>query len=362
MYLKNFNRKFCFILLAVIILGILSGCVETKSGSSSSSDSGDESNTENKVTLTLAHQWAAPNDDTDGDYRSLLAKRFAEEVNEASNGEIEIEVYPANSLISPSEQFTSLQRGSVDMAIWAPFYDAGKVPEFSISLLPGIIQNYEQAWQWDNEEVGKEYDNLLEDNGVKKLVSAWGIFAVATKGDKAVINPEDVDGLLMRGAGKDSEKLLESLGAGIASMASSEIYSALQTNIIDGTLTSFDSFMSYRLFEVLDHFNYTGENAFLFSSNPLVVSTETWENKLNEQQREIIEQVSNDLQGWVKETASASNEVVANTFEDNGVEVHVMTEEESAKWFEASQPIVEDFASISERANRLVELARELHE
>src|SRR5699024_2698016 len=117
----------------------------------------------------------------------------------------------------------------------------------------------------------------------------------------------DVNGLTMRGAGREPEELLESLGSGITSMASSELYSALQTNVIDGTLTSFDSFLSYSLYEVLDHFNYTGENGFLYSSNPLVVSMDTWENKLTEEQQEIFEEISQDLQGWVRELAEEAN-------------------------------------------------------
>ncbi|MBY7142567.1 TRAP transporter substrate-binding protein DctP [Virgibacillus sp. NKC19-3] len=352
-------NKFIGTFVILFSFAFLSGCIETNVDTSANDDSARHPDAE--VSLNLAHQWASPTDG-DGDYRSLLAERFAEEVFEKTNGEVDIQVYPANSLVSPTDQFSSLQSGSIDMAIYPPFYDLGKVNEFSIGLMPGLIQTYDQAWEWDNAEIGKAYDHLLEKNGLKKLVSAWGIMGIGTKGDNSVIHPENVNGLVMRGAGREPEEFMEELGAGITSMDSSELYSALQTNVINGTLTSFDSFLSYSLYEVLDHFNYTGENGFLYASNPLVISVDTWENKLNEEQQKALEEVSQDLQGWVRESAEEANQEVVDIFNDNGVEVHVMSEEEAELWFDASQKIVDEFANSSEEAAQLVELAREIHE
>ncbi|WP_053362817.1 TRAP transporter substrate-binding protein DctP [Bacillus sp. FJAT-27251] len=346
------------IYLIVLLTVILAGC--GSKGSNTVQGENTNGSEEKSVTLKLAHQWAAPQGEK-GDYRSLLAERFAKEVEKASGGSLKIQVYPANSLVKAGEQFDTLKSGAIDLAIWAPFYDAGKVPEFSITLLPGIIQSYDQAWQWKDEEVGTVLNGLLEENGVRNLVWGWGTMAIASK-NKEIILPEDVKGLKFRGAGKDTELMLSEQGAGITSMASSEIYSALQTNTIDATLTSLDSFLSYRIFEVVKYFNYTGDNAFLYSANPLVISNNSWENKLSDGQRKILEEVSQDLQGWVKEAAIESNRETAQIFRDNGVKVHEMTPEESQKWFEAAQPVVEEFASLSEKAKELVNAARKLHQ
>jgi TRAP-type C4-dicarboxylate transport system substrate-binding protein len=360
--MREFLSSRMSLIFAIFFL-FLAGCgaAETTNETKEVKNNGASEESESQpVTLKLAHQWAKPVDGK-GDYRSVLAEKFAEEVKKQSNGSITIEVFPSNSLVKPDEQFTALNRGSIDMAIWAPFYAAGKVPEFSITLMPGIIQSYRQAWEWQDAEVGQKLNSLLETNGVRNLVWAWGTMAIGSTGDNKIIYPGDVKGLTFRGAGKDSEKLLEAQGAGITSMPSSEIYSAIQTNILDGTLTSLDSFMSYRLFEVVDHFNYTGENAFMYSMNPLVIGNQAWENKLSKEQQEIITNAAASLQGWVKDAAEASQEDAAKVFRENGVEVHDMTAEESKKWFEAAQPVVEDFAAISETADQLIEAAKKLH-
>ena len=62
-------------------------------------------------------------------------------------------------------------------------------------------------------------------------------------------HPDDVKGLQMRAAGKSFNQLLAGAGASIASMASSEIYNAMQTGVLDGANTSSSSFVSYRIYE-----------------------------------------------------------------------------------------------------------------
>jgi TRAP-type C4-dicarboxylate transport system substrate-binding protein len=356
--------KLVILMLVLSLVGLsLVGCgaAGDKTASSSgneTSKSSEKSSGSEPVTLKLAHQWAAPTGDK-GDYRSLLAVKFAEEVEKRSNGSIKVEVYPANSLTGPKQQFDALNKGSLDMAVWAPFYAAGKVPEFSISLMPGIIKSSDQAWKWKDAEVGKEVESLLEENGSKILIWTWAPTTFATVGDKKIIDPKDIAGLKFRGAGKDSEKMFENLGAGIVSMPSSEIYSALQTKVLDGTLTSYDSFMSYRLYEVVDHFYYPGNNApIMYAMMPLVISKKTWDNRLSDEQKNMIQQVSDELQDWV--VNQGGNEEVAQVFRDHGVDVYEITQEQAEAWYEAAQPTVDAFAASSDRAKRLIEAARSL--
>ncbi|ARF17799.1 hypothetical protein CSV61_15975 [Sporosarcina sp. P3] len=353
------KKSVAFLLTLIVISSLaLSACSKSSSNSASTEDDSDK-----PVKLKLAHQFASVTDG-EGDYRSLLADRFAKEVEERSNGSIQIEVYPADSLMKGKEHYSALQKGSLDMAVYLPFYDAGKVNEFSISLMPGIIKNSAEAWKWPGSKIGDEVEGLLDNNGIKMLVWTWAPTTLATKGKKenVVKEPSDLKGLKLRGAGNDSEQMFEDLGAGIASMASSELYSALQTGVLDGTLTSYSSFMSYRLFEVVDNFLYPDDNAIMYALMPLVISSDVYDNKLNEEQKAIVDEVSAELQEWVIEAVEEDNSQVVQTFKDNGVNVYEISPEESKKWFEAAQPTVEKFAESSEEANRLIKAARELNE
>jgi len=67
--------------------------------------------------------------------------------------------------------------------------------------------------------------------------------------DKCITAPADVKGLQIRAAGKASTQLPSGAGASFASMASSEIYSAMQTGVLTAANTSSSSFVSYRIYE-----------------------------------------------------------------------------------------------------------------
>jgi TRAP-type C4-dicarboxylate transport system substrate-binding protein len=77
---------------ALLIVGLLTGCGLAESGGG-----------DGAVTLRLSHQWPGPNEG-EGDFRAVLAQRFAEQVKERTNGDVTIKIYPNNSLIEDPEQ------------------------------------------------------------------------------------------------------------------------------------------------------------------------------------------------------------------------------------------------------------------
>lgn len=351
---KSIVTLVMLLVLSVVLVGC--GSAGNQSSTATTTEGGTQQNNTQPIVLKLAHQWAAPVGD-EGDYRSLLAAKFAEEVEKRTNGSVKIDVYPANALLKESQQYDAMLKGSLDLAVWAPFYDAGKVNEFSISLMPGIFNSFDSAWKWLDSEIGAEVEQLLEDNGIKMLVWTWAPLTIANVGDKPIMNPEDVKGLRFRGAGKAFEKMFEALGAGIVSLPSSELYTAMQTNVLDVVLSSYSSFMSYNLYEVVDHFLYPGENALSYAMMPLVMSKQTWDNVLNDEQRKVIEEVAAELQEWVKEANAQDNEKVVQVFRDHGVNVYEITPEQRQAWTDAAQVAIESFASSSEQAKRLIDAA-----
>jgi hypothetical protein len=94
---------------------------------------------------------------------------------------------------------------------------------------------------------------ICEDKGMKILTWLWYGGGIGSRG-KVVALPQDAKGLKFRAAGKFFEHLLNTQGASITSMASSEIYMALQTKVLDACMTSAESFVSYRLYEQLEYF------------------------------------------------------------------------------------------------------------
>ena len=76
----------------------------------------------------------------------------------------------------------------------------------------------------------------------------------------------------MRAAGKAFEQMLAGAGASIASMASSEIYNAMQTGVLDAANTSSSSFDSYRIYEQVACYTPAGDVALWFMYQPLLMN------------------------------------------------------------------------------------------
>jgi hypothetical protein len=81
--------------------------------------------------------------------------------------------------------------------------------------------------------------------------------------------------------------MLAEAGASIASMASSEIYSAMQSKVLDAANTSSSSFVSYRIYEQVSCYTPAGDNALWFMYQPLLVNKTTFEDLTVAQQEAL---------------------------------------------------------------------------
>ena len=332
---------------AVLVAALAVGC-----GAAGGGDSG-------QVTLRLTHQWPKATAEK-GDFRAVLAERFKEQVEQETDGQVQIEISPAESLVPADEQFDSITQGATDMSVFPLDYAAGNVPAFSITLMPAMVSDHAQAQNYQDAEIGREIESLTEENGIKILTWIWNAGAVGVRKGEPITSPDDVQGgTTTRAAGVQVEAMLESIGLGISSMPSSEIYNGMQTGTLDSAITSASSFSSYRLYEQVDSYTATTENTFWFMFEPLIIGTRQFE-ELSPEQQDVVEKAGRDLQEYAY-TASEEDDVrVEREFEENGVRVVTMNDADFEDWQRVSEPIWEDFAGEVEGGQRLVDLAREV--
>lgn len=373
------SKKLLFTLLLLLLMAIIVACsgggststdsqdkeadnqTEESSEEASEEDEGDgQASGDAQIVLRLSHQWPAATVD-EGDFRSVLAERFGAEIEKRTNGEIVIQQYPAQSLVKAQEQYDALIRGAIDMSVYPLDYAGGKIPQFGITLMPALVKNHDQAIAWETSEIGEMIDKIAYDNGLKILVWVWNAGAIGTKGDP-IVRPDDIrDGMQIRAAGSLVEEMLASAGAGITSMPSSEIYSALQTNVLDAAVTSNSSFASYKLYEQVDSFTTSLKNTFWFMFEPLVISTKVWE-ELTPEQQQIFEEVAAELQPWAYEASIQDDTNVAELFKEQGVNVVDMDDDAYAEWVELSKPIWEKFAETVDGGRELLDAALKVQE
>lgn len=277
----------------------------------------------NAEELRLSHQWSTQ------DIRHQVAQIVADGVA-AADVDLEITIFPTRSLFAPREQYTPLSRGQLDMTVLPLSYAGGQRPAYNLTLMPGLVRNHQHAARLVESPFMEAMEEIMAEDDVMVLVHGYlaGGFAGV---DGCITSPEDVAGLQTRAAGRAFEQMLVGANASIASMASSEIYNAMQTGVLQAANTSSSSFVSYRIYEQVSCYTPAAENALWFMYQPLLMNLSTFDG-LNEEQQAALLEASAEAQAYYLEQAIAEDAASADTFREAGVEIAEMSEEDFAAW------------------------------
>jgi TRAP-type transport system periplasmic protein len=127
--------------------------------------------------------------------------------------------------------------------------------------------------------------------------------------------------------------------------------------VLDGTNTSSESFVSYRLYEQLKCITPPGENALWFMYEPILMSKQTYA-KLTPEQQQVLVEAGKKAEQYAYEAAKKADEDMIDVFEKNGVEVVYMTGEQADRWREIAEGTsYKSFAEEVEGGRELLDLA-----
>src|SRR5450830_619338 len=236
--------------------------------------------------LKISHQFPGGTI-KEGDFRDRLVRNFAAEVEKRSKGAMKFEIYPGSSLMKTNAQFSSMRKGALDMALIPLSYAGGEVPELNIGLMPGLVVSYEQAYGWKTKPVGKLLAKILQEKGVIIVSWIWQAGGVASR-TKAVVDPDDVKGMKIRGGSREVDLVLKAAGAAVVSLPSNEIYAAMQTGAMEAAMTSSTSLISFRLEEVSKFLTTGRGQSYWYMLEPLMISKATFDKLTKEQQNLIM--------------------------------------------------------------------------
>ena len=285
-------------------------------------------------TLKISHQFPGGTLE-EGDFRDRMVRRFAAEVEKKTGGQLKFEIYPSGSLVKPVEQWGAMASGSLDISLYPLAYAGGRVPELNIGLMPALVTSYEQGLRWKDAPIGKELTRIVEEKGVKIITWVWQAGGIASRA-KPVISPDDVKGLKFRGGSKEMDVMLKAAGASPTNVPSSEIYSAMQSGVLDAALTSSTSLISFRLHEHAKHVTTARDKTFWFMFEPIMMSKATFD-KLTPEQQKIVMEVGAGLEKFGMDNAKVDDQKLAEVFKAAGDGVHDMNEAAFAKWREVAR-------------------------
>jgi TRAP-type transport system periplasmic protein len=305
--------------------------------------------------IKISHQFPASTGN-DGDFRDQLARKFAAEVEKRTNGQLKLEVYPNGSLVKTFSQFGAIRKGTLDMSVLPLAYGGGEVPEMNLGLMPALVTSYDQGLRWKTSPIGKEFERILDEKGIRILTWVWQAGGIASKTDP-IVSPDDAKGKKVRGGSKEMDLMIKGAGGAVTNVPSNEIYNAMSSGVLDAALTSSTSLISFRLAENAKSVTTARNKAIWFMLEPLVISKETW-SKLTPEQQKIMTEVGASLEPFAKEAAQADDKEMANVFAKAGAKVVDMDEAAFLKWQAiARETAYKDFATNVKNGQQLLDMA-----
>lgn len=162
---------------------------------------------------------------------------------------------------------------------------------------------------------------------------------------------------MTRAAGPAFEQMLAGAGASISSMPSSEIYTAMQTGVLDASNTSSGSFVSYRIYEQAKCLTAPGDYALWFMYEPILMSKKSW-GKLNAKQQKAIMAAGQKAEDFFFGEAKKLDSKMVDVYKKNGVKVVTMSAEQAAAWKKiADETSYKNFASKVPGGKELIQKA-----
>lgn len=262
---------------------------------------------------------------------------FADEVRERTDGRIDIEVFSDSQLGEEAGVLEQVQLGAVEMTRTNATPVSQFAPEWGVFSLPYVFDDGEHMW---NFLLGDDGQQLLEDLRVGGFVGlayfdsgARHIYTV----DGPVMEPSDLEGLNIRvQPGSVPADMIEAFGGSPVVMDFGEVYSGLETGVIDGAENNEPSYVSTGHYEVAPYYSLNGHSRV---PEVLLMSQEVWES-LSAEDQELISEVAREAVDVQRELWEAEVEASFEIAQEAGVEI---VEVDPEPFQEAVQPLLEEF-------------------
>ncbi len=289
-----------------------------------------------------------------GSLFELSANEFARLANEKLGDDYEVVTFGSSQLGTDEELLQKLLLGTADFALPSTVMSS-VVPEFGMFEMPYLVKDREHMKRIEEEVVWPTLAPAAEAKGYKVLGVFENGFRHITNNVKPIEKPEDLQGVKLRTpSGEWRVKMFQAYGANPTPMSFSEVFTALQTGVVDGQENPFTQIYSARFHEVQDYLSLTGH---VYTPAYVLAGKNKWES-LPEEVRQILEETAKETQAFVYENAARlEEELLTKINEESDIEVN---EADKDAFIEASKPIYEEFGNQVEGGKAIVDKAVEL--
>ncbi|SMC84781.1 TRAP transporter substrate-binding protein [Primorskyibacter flagellatus] len=287
-----------------------------------------------------------------------LAAQFVDDVETMSGGSIDIEMFYSSSVVATTETWDAAVNGIIDCDMTGGAYQTGKNPAFQFvgDIMGGYDTPYQQlSWLY----YGGGYDAAQElyNANEMQLVGWWIYGQESLASSKPIAGPEDLKGWKFRSPPGLETEIFTELGATPIVMDFTEIFTALETGIIDGADASgLANNVGLGLYDIVKHANYPGFHS--MPSDHLACNKAVWDG-LTDAQRRIMDTSMQKLALHTAISNEKNNAEAAAMLKEQGVTIHSWSDEDKAAFRAAAQTAWDGWAEKTPEAAALVASHRE---
>jgi len=276
------------------------------------------------VNLVYANGWAKEHVQV-----GVVADEWIKRIEETTEGRVKIRHVPGGALLKPEAIFDGVRKGVADCGPLVTSYAAGALP-ISSSLMSSI--DIELGNKLDVKGItaisARLFEEFSEFTGEYEKLGLRGMLWVPTA-PYAIISKKptqslaDVEGQKLRGFGKTVPQFEAAMGAVPVALAFSEMYTSIQTGVIDGAMTDPPAMVTSRLYEVAKYLLKTGPQmgtALTGASVIYICNEDSWA-KISEQDRKHIDEVSKGMADYISEIMQTTSEKALDELKSKGVTI-----------------------------------------
>lgn len=287
-----------------------------------------------EVTLRLSH-WLPPT-------ISPVTKGiqpWAESVMEASEGRIQIDIFPAQQLGRAPDHYDMARDGIVDLSYVNPGYTAGRFPIYALTEVPFMVS--------DSVEGAKAIHEWYLENGAAQEMSDVKVCFVhphapgAFHSQKTVTKPEDVAGMNVRPAHATMARFVSKLGGGPVQVPAPEVREALSKGTAEAVTFPWGAVYDFKLTdEVPVHLDMP----FYLSSQVMLMNKASYEGLSDENKAVIDDHCTTEWTGvvsagWAEDDMAARDRLMA----DDSQTFNTPTDAEVQAWRDAAAPMIDEW-------------------
>lgn len=281
--------------------------------------------------------------------KGKAADFFEKRVEELTGGKIDVQVFPNSQLYGDGEEIKALAMNNVQVIMPSLSKFTSIAPQMQLFDLPFIFRDKQHLYNVMDGEVGKILKSKVDEKKQMIALDYWDAgFKDLSSSKKPLIVPEDAVGQKFRiQSSKVLEAQFKSVGGNPQVLPFSEVYSALQQGVVDGTENPLSNFYTKKFHEVQSSLTMS-EHGYL---GYLVVMNEQFWNKLPKDLQANVTQAMKEATALERkesavEDAKIMEELVKYSKDTNKLQIIELTPEQKQQWRKAMSVVYPQFYDV----------------